>query len=110
MNDTEKLIIIYVTTPTIESARQISKILVAEQLAACCTIIPGAISIYSWENKTEEQQEYVMMIKSAESKFESIRKRITELHSFEVPEIIAVEAKYSDVNYKKWVIESIEEN
>lgn len=82
---------------------QISKVLVAEKLAACCTILQNAISLFEWEGKLEERKENVILIKTTQDKFPQLQNRICELHSDKVPEIISLKIDSGLEEYLDWV-------
>ncbi|MGB9771969.1 MAG: divalent-cation tolerance protein CutA [Candidatus Kapaibacteriota bacterium] len=93
---------------TVESyltAVQIAKILVTERLAACCTILPNAISFFEWEGKLDERKENVVLIKTTKNKIEPLKDRLAELHPDEVPEIIALKIEDGLEAYLLWVKE-----
>ena len=82
--------VLYSTTGTIENARVIARALVKEKLAACVNIIPNIESIYRWQEKIEEANEYLLMIKTTESNVEKTIQKIRQLHSYKVPEILVL--------------------
>jgi periplasmic divalent cation tolerance protein len=85
-----KYIVIYVTTCSKGEAEKIASILVKEGLAACVNIVPGVISNYIWEGKFCEEEEAMLVIKASARAFPKIEKRVRSIHSYKVPEIIAV--------------------
>jgi len=101
--------IVFVTTETFESAQHISRIIVSEQLAACCTILPNATSIYGWNGAITESHEYQIVIKTKKNKLEILEHRITELHPYEIPEIITVDIDSGSKVYLNWVDGSLSE-
>ncbi len=103
MENTCELRVVFVTTDTFENAQNIGKIVVSERLAACCTLIQNCISIFSWQDTIQESHEYVLMIKTKDTKLNELEKRIIELHNYDLPEIIAVPADYSFGPYLEWV-------
>ena len=103
MQKTTKFRLVYVTTDSIENAKNIAKILVNEHLAACCSIISNVTSIFGWQNSIQESHEYVLMIKTSADKLETMQNRITELHDYDVPEIIATQITEGYLPYLKWM-------
>lgn len=91
------------TVPNLDEAKNISRTLVEEKLAACVNIIPGATSIYSWEGKIEESSEVVLVIKSRAELYQKLEKRISDLHSYEVPEIVMLNAEDVEEKYLNWL-------
>ena len=104
-----KYCLIFCTFPTKEKAVEISKILLNKKLIACSTIIPSFLSIYKWEGKIEEAEEYLCIFKTKEKLFDEIEKEIKERHPYEVPEILMLEIKKGTKNYLKWIDECIED-
>jgi periplasmic divalent cation tolerance protein len=97
------LAIIFVTAASEQEAASISRALVDEGLAACANIIPQIRSIYRWKEKVWDERETLIIIKSREDLFERIRRRVKELHSYEVPEITAVKLDKGDSAYLQWI-------
>jgi periplasmic divalent cation tolerance protein len=100
-------ILILSTTDTLELAQRIASALVHAHEAACVNIVPGIRSVYVWEGKECNEQECLLLIKSTSEKFEAIRARIRQLHSYQVPEIIAVPVSSGDADYLAWIRSSL---
>ncbi len=90
-----------------EGERTASK-LVENKLAACVNILPKMTSIYRWENKINKDDEFLLIIKTAEYLEQKVYDFIRENHSYEVPEIITLDMKNINKKYSKWLISSIE--
>jgi periplasmic divalent cation tolerance protein len=95
--------LIFISTNSFENARNISRILVSEKLAACCTIVPSVYSIYAWEEAIEENSEVLVMVKTSHTKLEALEARVAELHPYDVPEIISVSLAQSAKPYLQWM-------
>ncbi len=100
-------IVILSTTDTPELARQIATAIVEAGEAACVNIVPGIRSIYRWEGKVQDEGEYLLLIKSVSEKFEAIRSRIRQLHTYKTPEVIAVSVAAGDPDYLSWLHSSV---
>ncbi len=100
-------ILILSTAGSTESALDIARTLVSEKLAACVNIVPGARSIYRWQGKVCDEAECLLLIKSSEGLFESIRARIRQIHPYQVPEIITLPISAGDVDYLNWLQEQL---
>ena len=100
-------ILILSTTDTADLAQKIASALVEEHAAACVNIIPGMRSIYRWEGKVCNEEECLLLIKSSQENFEMVRARIRQLHSYQVPEIIAIPITAGDSLYLSWLNEAI---
>jgi len=110
MKNANNYCIVFVTVDSLESGRRISRVIVNEKLAACCTILPNAISIYGWKGTLHERNEQVLMIKTLESKLTALKDRIVELHNDEVPEIISINLHSGLSSYLSWISTSLLED
>ena len=102
----ENHLVILCTVPDRESGEKIAQSLVENRLAACVNLVPGLVSIYRWEGAVKKDSEVLMVIKTDGARFEAVRAAITKLHSYDVPEIIALPITAGDPNYLNWLIES----
>ncbi len=98
-------IVVYITAPNEEDAAKIANAIVEERLAACVNIVKGIRSIYSWQGKIEDDAEVLMIAKTQRHLFESLKKRVKELHSYTVPEIIAIPIIDGSEDYLNWLKE-----
>ncbi len=98
-----KPLIVYVTTGGREEADRIADALIDERLAACCTIVGEVASVYRWEGVVERSTEVMLMIKTMSSRYRALEARVQELHSYENPEIIAVELFAGSRDYLIWL-------
>lgn len=92
------------TFPSLEQARQIGTVLVERQLAACVNLLPAVESIYRWQGKVEKADEVLAVFKTSAAAFPAFEKALTELHPYEVPEIIAVQPAAVAEAYTAWVL------
>ena len=100
---TERVILI--TCPSKKEAKKIGHHLVSEKLAACVNIIPGLISIFYWQGKLNEEKEVLLIVKSRSSCFSKLEKRIRQIHSYSVPEVIALPIVQGSRAYLQWIRE-----
>ena len=86
-------------------APELARTLVAEGLAACVNLLPDVVSFYVWEGKLQEERECTLLIKTAAESVKRLRRRIGDLHSYENPEIVAldVDLEGSAEAYVEWV-------
>lgn len=96
-------ITIFSTASNIDEAKKIARELVKEKLAACVNIVDKIESIYEWKGEVQEDSEVLMIIKSKEEKFKTIEKKIKELHSYEVPEILSITITNGSSDYLNWI-------
>ncbi len=91
------------TCPNQETADAIATALVEERLAACVNILPGIQSVYRWQGKTEQETELLLIIKARADALDKIKRRIVELHPYELPEVIAVPIGGGLEQYLEWI-------
>ncbi|MEQ8152169.1 MAG: divalent-cation tolerance protein CutA [Smithellaceae bacterium] len=91
------------TTATKEEAQKIARYLVEQRVAACVQIAGPIISTYRWQGKVETAEEWLCLIKTQESLYPELEKAIISLHSYETPEIIAVEIIKGSRDYLSWL-------
>ncbi|MCX7945076.1 MAG: divalent-cation tolerance protein CutA [Deltaproteobacteria bacterium] len=103
----EKGIVVFVTTPSHSVAADIAKTIVSERLAACVNIIPNIRSIFFWDNKVQDEQETLMIIKTSKDLFEPLKKRVIMTHPYSVPEIISIEIQDGHKEYLQWIFETV---
>lgn len=97
--------VVFVTVPNEDEAVKIAKTLVEEKIAGCVNILRGIRSIYSWQGKIEDDSELLMVIKTKATLFKELEKRVKELHSYTVPEIIGIEINEGFKGYLDWLSE-----
>lgn len=95
--------LIYCTCPDMETAEQIARRLLTDELAACVNILPGVRSIYRWQGEVETAQEHLLLIKSQQARYAMIEAAIKAMHPYEVPEIIAVAIDNGSTEYLQWI-------
>lgn len=103
-------IVVLTTVADAELGRRIAAALVEAGEAACVNIIPGIRSIYRWEGKVCDEGEFLLVIKTVAERFEAVRSRIRDLHSYEVPEIIAIPVRAGDPAYLGWLSSQVSGN
>jgi periplasmic divalent cation tolerance protein len=97
-----ELIVVMTTVPDLNLANDIAKTLVEEKLAACVQVLPSMTSTYIWDGKLCQESEHLVLIKTLASNYESLTARLSSLHPYEVPEIIALPAIAVAQNYLLW--------
>lgn len=99
---TDKILVL-TTVGSEAEARTIANALVERKLAACANILPRIQSIYRWQGKVEESEEYLLLVKTTEDQFAKLSEAIAELHSYEIPECIALPISHGSEAYLKWI-------
>jgi len=98
-----KYLQITTTTRTKKEAQEISRVLVEKHLAACVQVLGPITSTYRWKGKIEVAKEWLCLIKSKKNLFRKVEKTIKEIHSYEVPEIIATPVIGGSKDYLAWL-------
>jgi periplasmic divalent cation tolerance protein len=101
-----KLRLIFSTAASEEQAQSIAQALVAERLAACVNIVGPIRSIYRWREAIEDEREFLIIIKTRATLYVKVEKRIRELHSYEVAEVISASIDRGSPPYLKWMLEA----
>jgi periplasmic divalent cation tolerance protein len=96
------------TVPSEEEGKDIAQQIVKERLAACVTVTSAVQSFYWWEENISNDQEFILFIKTRTSLFPQLEKRIKSLHSYQVPEIIALPIHSGSKDYLDWIIQNTE--
>ena len=99
-----KVCVVMMTAPDEAIAASITGTVVEEKLAACGNLIPKIRSIYRWEGEICDDGEVLVLFKTAESRFESLKERLLELHPYECPEVIRIDVNGGSTDYLSWVI------
>lgn len=98
-------IIIFITTNTAKEAKGIADKLLDQKKAACVNIIPKIDSLFWWQGKKELAEEVLLIVKSRASLLDDIIKLVKEVHSYEVPEIVAIPIVGGNQDYLSWIKE-----
>ena len=101
-----KYIVALVTASSEDEAQGIAHALVSEKLAACANIIKDIRSIYFWDGKVQDDSEVLLVIKTRAELFDQLKDRVIELHSYDVPEVIALDILNGSSDYLSWISES----
>ena len=102
-------IILLITASSEDEAVKIGSALVGERLAACVNIVPGVRSLFFWEGKTQDERELLLISKSRQPLLDRIIARVKSLHSYAVPEIIALPVVGGSEDYLGWLRDATKE-
>jgi periplasmic divalent cation tolerance protein len=102
-----EIFIVFCTCGDNAEANRLAQSLVEERLAACVSILPGLTSIYRWQDKVESASEHLLLVKTTRDRLSSLERRIRELHSYELPEVIAVPVTAGSEKYRAWLREQV---
>ena len=100
-------IVIFITTATTDEAQQISKVLLERRKVACVNIVPGISSHFWWQDKLDSAQESLLIVKTKSSLLPEIISLVKGMHSYQVPEIIALPIVGGNQDYLQWIGESV---
>ncbi len=102
-----KYLQVFVTIDSQEKAENIAKSIVEMKLAACAQVSGPIKSFYWWQGKVEHSDEWYIILKTTDEKFDQLEKTIKELHPYKVPEIIAHEIINANKDYLDWIKETL---
>ena len=100
-------IVVLVTAGSTEEAERIARALVEERLAACVNLVPGIRSIYRWKGKIADDGEILLVAKTRRDSFAALERRVRELHSYDVPEVLALAVTEGSTDYLRWLAEAV---
>jgi periplasmic divalent cation tolerance protein len=104
---TDKRIVLS-TAGSEDEARNLARHLVEHHLAACVNIVPQIESIYRWQGKVESSPEWLLLIKTTAERFPAVRDAIRELHSYDLPECVAISIEDGSADYLQWLADSMQ--
>jgi periplasmic divalent cation tolerance protein len=107
MSEVEHLVVL-VTAGSEEEATKIARALVKSMLAACVNIVPGIASIYRWQEEVQEDREWLLLVKTRRDVLEEVIRQVQALHSYDLPEIIALPLVGGSRDYIRWLDGGIE--
>ena len=96
-------VVVFVTTSSKEEGEKIGRYLVENRLAACANILPGVTSIFFWEGKICREEESLVVLKTKRELFQRLSEEVRKLHSYSVPEIIAIPLVEGASSYLEWI-------
>jgi len=96
-------LIVLVTASDVNEAQRIANTLLERRLAACVNIVPGVQSLFWWEGRVDGAEEALMLVKSRIDLLEELMETVKKLHSYQVPEIVAVTIHGGSKDYLKWL-------
>ena len=100
--------VVLVTCGSLMEGRRIARAVVSSRLAACVNLIPSPVeSIYAWKGKLEKAKEYLLVMKTTSKRLAELEREVKRLHSYDVPEFIALPIVAGSSGYLAWVQESV---
>ncbi len=102
------MLIVFTTVSTTEEAESLAKKIVEAELAACVQVLPQMKSFYFWEGEVQNDAEHLLLIKTLEEKYSELEDFINENHSYDVPEIVAIQSESVSEGYLAWMNQYLE--
>ena len=99
----ESYIVLFITTPTAEEAQRIAEVLLKQRKAACVNIMPRVSSLFWWQDKIDSAQESLLIAKTKASQLNELVRLVKEIHSYDIPEIIALPIIGGNQDYLEWI-------
>jgi periplasmic divalent cation tolerance protein len=104
---TDKIVVL-VTCSSPKEARKIARAVVDQRIAACANIVTTPVqSVYRWKEKVESAKEFLLIIKTTQTRFAKLKAEVKRLHSYDVPEIIALPIARAAADYLTWISDSV---
>ena len=100
-------LLVLTTCANTGEADELAGALVERRLAACVNRVDGILSAYRWESRLRRDNETLLLIKTTEARFDELRRAITRMSSYDVPEVVAVPIRRGSKAYLEWVEESV---
>ncbi|MCE0828165.1 periplasmic divalent cation tolerance protein [Buttiauxella ferragutiae ATCC 51602] len=100
-------VVILCTAPDEATAQELAALMLAEKLAACVTILPGATSLYYWEGKMEQEYEVQMLLKSDIEHQDALLASLKSHHPYQTPELLVLPVTHGDSDYLSWLYASL---
>ena len=102
------IVVVYCTVQNKKLAKEITSVLMKHKLAACVSMIENVKSVFSWDGEICEEKEILLMIKTRRTNYGKIKLVIEDLHTYNVPEIIALPIVDCSEDYLKWLVKETE--
>lgn len=96
-------VVLFITAAAGDEARLISRVLLEQRKAACVNIVPGVSSLFWWRGSIDTAEESLLVVKTRASLLDDIVQLVKEIHSNDVPEIIALPVVGGSKDYLEWV-------
>jgi len=98
-------VVVFITVSSVAEARRIAEALLKQRKAACINIMPGVDSHYWWQGKLEAAEEVLLMVKTRASLVKELVELVRGIHSYQVPEVIALPIVGGNPDYLQWIDE-----
>ena len=106
MSEVEQFVVVLVTAGDADEAARLGRTLVEERLAACANVVGPIRSIYRWEGKVEDAPEHLLLLKARAADLAVVDARVRALHSYDVPEVLALPVAGGSAAYLAWLAQA----
>ncbi|MGE3509849.1 MAG: divalent-cation tolerance protein CutA [Vicinamibacterales bacterium] len=103
-----ELVIVLTTVPDVDMGERLARTLVEERLAACVNVSAAMVSVYRWRGAVARDEERQLVIKTTRARVDALRRRVRELHSYELPEWLVCPVLDGSAEYLNWVRQETE--
>src|ERR1700682_6126375 len=100
--------IVLTTAGSAEESRKTARHLGENRLSGCVNIVPQIESIYRWQGKVDSSREWLLLVKTTQERFPAVREAIGKLHSYDVPECVAINIEDGSSDYLQWLADSVQ--
>jgi periplasmic divalent cation tolerance protein len=107
MHETASARIALTTAGSVDEARKLAYALVERRVAACVNLVPNLTSVYRWQGAIEEADEVLLLIKTTQGQLSAVESVLRELHSYDVPELLALKADSGSQPYLDWLLSNV---
>ena len=97
------MLVVFTTTPGFSEGAELAEKIVDAKLAACVQIVPQITSVYFWEGSVQKDNEQLLLIKTTDEKYSELEKFISENHTYDVPEVVAIKSANVSEPYRLWL-------
>ncbi len=99
----QESVLVLSSCASFEEARNMAEALVTEGLVACCSLLPGMLSVYRWDSAVQQSSEVLCLMKTRQNLIDALERRFHELHRYEVPEFLVLPIRHSSNPYAAWM-------
>ena len=99
--------LVYMTAGSMDEARRLGEVLVAERLAACVNLIDGMTSIYRWQGEVQRETETVLIAKTTEGQVAALTERVRALHSYDCPCVVSLPIESGNPAFLRWISDQV---
>jgi periplasmic divalent cation tolerance protein len=103
-------VVVLITASSSEEAQRIAQSLLNHKKAACVNIVPGVTSLFWWKGKIDSAQECLLIVKTKASALDQVISLVKQIHSYQVPEVVALPIVGGNDEYLEWIRDEVEGN